>query len=69
MPEFLLQDAAQVLAAEGADAILGGGPGLEAVSKPRDIRRSQAGRASGVGPLLEGRQARCPFRNSFLSFD
>src|SRR5208282_826795 len=55
--EFLLQDAAQVLAAEGADAILGGGPGLEAVSEPRHIRRGQAGRASGVGPLLEGRQA------------
>ena len=47
----------QVLAAEGADAILGGGPGLEAVSEPRHIRRGQAGRASGVGPLLEGRQA------------
>src|SRR5271165_2572643 len=55
--EFLLQDAAQVLAAEGADAILGGGPGLEAVTEPRHIRRGQAGRASGVGPLLEGRQA------------
>ena len=55
--EFLLQDAAQVLAAEGADAILGGGPGLEAVSEPRHIRRGQAGPASGVGPLLEGRQA------------
>ena len=55
--EFLLQDAAQVLAAEGADAILGGGPGLEAVSEPRHIRRGQAGWASGVGPLLEGRQA------------
>ena len=27
--EFLLQDAVQVLAAEGTDAILGGGPGLE----------------------------------------
>ena len=55
--EFLLQDAAHVLTAEGADAILGGGPGLEAVSEPRHIRRGQAGRASGVGPLLEGRQA------------
>ena len=55
--EFLLQDAVQVLAAEGADAILGGGPGLEAVTEPRHIRRGQAGRASGVGPLLEGRQA------------
>ena len=54
--EFLLQDAVQVLAAEGADAILGGGPGLEAVSEPRHIRRGQSGRASGVGPLLEGRQ-------------
>ena len=42
---------------EGADAILGGGPGLKAVSEPRRIRRGQAGRASGVGPLLEGRQA------------
>ena len=46
--EFLLQDAAQVLAAEGADAILGGGPSLEAVSEPRHIRRGQAGRASGL---------------------
>ena len=32
-------------------AILGGGPGREAVSEPRYIRRGQAGRASGVGQL------------------
>ena len=47
----------QIRRSEGADAILGGGPGVEAVSEPRHIRRGQAGRASAVGPLLEGRQA------------
>ena len=55
--EFLLQDAAQVLAPEGADAVLGLGPGLEALLEPPHIRSRQAGRASGVGPLLEGRNA------------
>ena len=55
--EFLLKDAAQVPAAEGADAILGPGPGLEPRSEPRHILLRQAGRASGVGPFLEGRHA------------
>ena len=55
--EFLLKDAAQVPAAEGADAILGPGPGLQPRSEPRHILLRQAGRASGVGPLLKGRDA------------
>ena len=55
--EFLLQDAAQVPAPEGADAVLGLGPGLDALLEPQHIRSCQAGRASGVGPLLEGRNA------------
>ena len=55
--EFLLQDAAQVRAPEGADAVLGLGPGLEAFLEPQQIGPRQARRASGVGTLLEGRDA------------
>ena len=55
--EFLLKDAAQVPAAEGADAVHGSGPGLEAHTEPRHNGFRQTGRASGVGPLLEGGDA------------
>ena len=50
----MLQDAAQVGAVEGADAVLGRGPGLQPLAEAGQLRPGQAGRSAGVGPLLQG---------------
>ena len=44
----------QVGPIEGADAILGRGPGLQSLAEARQFRPGQARRAAGVWPLPEG---------------
>ena len=51
--ELPLEDAAEVGAVEGADAVLGRGAGLEPLAEAGQFRPGQAGRATGVGPLAQ----------------
>src|SRR5579871_6579137 len=50
--EFALEDAPEVGAAKGEDAVLGRGPGLRPLSEAGQLRPGQARRAAGVGPLV-----------------
>ena len=52
--ELVLKDASQVGSVEGADAVLGRGPGLQPLPKAIQLRAGQAWRATGVGPLPQG---------------
>src|SRR4051812_46911787 len=52
--EFLLEDALQIAAMEGADPILRSWPGLDPLLEPESLRPGQPRRPSGVRSLAEG---------------
>jgi hypothetical protein len=55
--EFLLQDPLHIASPEGADPILGSWRFVEALLEAAGVVRGQSWRASGMRPLLEGRDA------------
>src|SRR5262249_31014236 len=52
--ELALEEAAQVGAVEGADAVLGRGPGLDPPAEALQLGPGRAGPAAGAGPLPQG---------------